>query len=132
MYSTSHECCPRTISGAHAVRGVGRKNADVELAQLADMLPAEDHSTNAAAPSLEKGGAFAAPDPTTARASAEPPEQTEASSPGAPPPAAVRPQDRSDSPRLQRLVSRPESSLEGCGLDTSAGRYAGFQTVTSP
>ena len=97
--------------GARAVRGVGRKNADVELAQLADMLPAEDHSTNAAAPSLEKGGASTAPDPAAARASAEPLEQTEASSPGAPPAAAMRRQDRSDSPRLQRLVSHSKVCL---------------------
>ena len=96
---------------AHAVRGVGRKNADVELAQLADMLPAEDHSTNAAAPTLEKGGAPTAPDPAAARASAGPPEQTEGSSPGAAPAAALRQQDRSDSPRLQRPVSRSKIFL---------------------
>ena len=118
--------------GAHAVRGVGRKNADVELAQLADMLPAEDHSTNAAAPSLEKGGASTAPDPAAARASAEPPEQTEASSPGAPPAAAMQRQDRSDSPRLQRLVSHLRNSLEGCGLDTSIGSSADLQAVSCP
>ena len=114
-------------AGARAVRGVGRKNADVELAQLADMLPAEDHSTNAAAPSLEKGGASTAPDPAAARASVEPPEQTEASSPGAPPAAALRRQDRSDSPKLQRLVSHPQSALSGRELNTSIGRYAGFR-----
>ena len=119
-------------AGAHAVRGVGRKNADVELAQLADMLPAEDHSTNAATPSLEKGGASTAPDPAAARATAEPPEQTEASSPGAPPTAAMRRQERLDSPRLQRLVSHPGSSLEGCGLDTSIGADAGLKIVSCP
>ncbi|CAK0738795.1 hypothetical protein CVIRNUC_001094 [Coccomyxa viridis] len=102
------------------VRGVGRKNADVELAQLADMLPAEDHSTNAATPSLEKGGASTAPDPAAARATAEPPEQTEASSPGAPPTAAMRRQERLDSPRLQRLAGvitrsqRSRAQQEGC------------------
>ena len=111
---------------AHAVRGVGRKNADVELAQLADMLPAEDHSTNAAAPSLEKGGASTAPDPAAARASAEPPEPTEASSPGAPPAAAMRRQDRSDSPRLQRLVSHSKVCPKGCLLDSSVRTFKGL------
>ena len=99
-----------------AVRGVGRKNADVELAQLADMLPAEDHSTTAAAPSLEKGGASTVPDLAAARAPAELPEQTEASSPGAPPAAAMRRQDGSDSPRLQRLASHPRAPLKGADL----------------
>ena len=60
----------------------------------------------------------------TARASAEPPERTEGSSPGALPAAAMHRQDRSDSPSLQRPVSHPKSSFGGCGRGVSAGRYA--------
>lgn len=77
------------------MRGVGRKNADMELAQLADVLPAEDRSSNAAEPDLEPASA---PTGLPGRAERSPPPQ------GPPPAASSHRQDASGSPKSLRSV----------------------------
>ena len=79
---------------------MGNKNADMELAELADILPAENHSSNAPGLGLE-----------AAAASAAVPELSEGSSPVQEvPPGRSAQRDRADSPGLSRLVSHLYSS----------------------
>ena len=81
---------------AGAVRGVGDRNADMELAELADVLPAETYSSNAAGADQE-----------IARTSVEPPDSAAGSSPVQDLPASS---SRQHSPK----VSRPVSHLSVC------------------
>ena len=82
--------------GADAVRGVGDRNADMELAELADVLPAENNRSNWGELGL-----------ASARGSAEPPESAVGSSPLQDLPASsAHQQNGAESPGLSHPVSR--------------------------
>lgn len=110
MYIVMNPCSRYNIRAMlifGAVRGVGDKNADMELAELADVLPAENYSSNA--PGLELDDAAA---------SAAVPELSEGSSPVQDPPPGSSPQrDGADSPGWSRLVSHMHSWLNLHGSD---------------